>query len=48
MYIDGLGNIDINLQDKIRIICENEFDEFFKYPNVVGVGLGYKEVKDKK
>ncbi|AYF53470.1 hypothetical protein FDJ70_09925 [Clostridium botulinum] len=30
------------IEDKILYICGNEYNEFFKKPNVVGIGLGYK------
>ncbi|MCD3216328.1 hypothetical protein G8S55_03550 [Clostridium botulinum C] len=36
--IDNFNTLD----EKILYICRNEYYEFFKKPNVVGIGLGYK------
>ncbi|KEI18024.1 hypothetical protein [Clostridium haemolyticum] len=37
----SLNNLN-TIEDKILYICRNEYSEFLKKPNVVGVGLGYK------
>lgn len=43
-----VDSIETNLEQKVLSICKDEFKEFFKYPNVVGVGLGNKEINGKE
>lgn len=38
----------MNIDEKIRLICRHEYQSFFRYPNVVGVALGYKVIDNKK
>lgn len=46
MQLNSLYPKGVSSQEKISSICRNEFQEFFVYPNVVGVGFGYKEIGD--
>lgn len=38
----------MSMEPQIRLICRYEYQEFFKYPNVVGVGLADKVINNNK